>query len=89
MTYTIPLQELRKDDIPSAGGKGANLGELAQANIPVPPGFVITTQAYNDFVAANCCVDCGFDTAVNVRAAHNTGQVFCRPVSTVTVSQCH
>jgi phosphohistidine swiveling domain-containing protein len=32
---------------------GANLGELLGANLPVPPGFVITTAAYRRFVAAN------------------------------------
>lgn len=53
MTYTIPLAQLNKSDIPSAGGKGANLGELVQAGIPVPPGFVVSTAAYDAFVQAN------------------------------------
>jgi pyruvate,water dikinase len=35
------------------GGKGANLARLARAGFFVPGGFLITTQAYNDFVAAN------------------------------------
>ncbi len=35
------------------GGKGANLSRLAQAGFPVPPGFLLTTQAYQDFVQAN------------------------------------
>ena len=52
MTYTIPLAQLTKDDIPAAGGKGANLGELAAAGFPIPPGFVLTTEAYDDFVQA-------------------------------------
>ncbi len=38
--------ELSKADVPRVGGKGANLGELTQAGIPVPPGFVLTAQAY-------------------------------------------
>jgi pyruvate,water dikinase len=48
----VPLQavrtfaELRKGDTESAGGKGANLGELTAAGLPVPPGFVVTAQAY-------------------------------------------
>jgi pyruvate,water dikinase len=33
-------------DAPTVGGKGANLGELVQAGLPVPPGFVVTAQAY-------------------------------------------
>jgi rifampicin phosphotransferase len=39
--------------LPLAGGKGANLARLAQAGLPVPNGFTITTQAYQVFVAAN------------------------------------
>lgn len=38
--------ELRKGDTEVAGGKGANLGELTAAGLPVPPGFVVTAQAY-------------------------------------------
>ena len=35
------------------GGKGANLAKLAHAGFPVPGGFLVTTQAYDEFVAAN------------------------------------
>lgn len=45
--------ELERDSLQIAGGKGANLGVLAQAGFPVPPGFVITTGAYRHFVAEN------------------------------------
>jgi pyruvate,water dikinase len=38
--------DLSKADVPRVGGKGANLGELTRAGLPVPPGFVITAQAY-------------------------------------------
>jgi pyruvate,water dikinase len=44
------FEELTKDDIPTVGGKNANLGEMTQANIPVPPGFAITAQAYQRFI---------------------------------------
>src|SRR6266550_18131 len=40
------LADLRAADLPVAGGKGANLGELIGAGFPVPDGFVITTTAY-------------------------------------------
>jgi phosphohistidine swiveling domain-containing protein len=53
MTYTAWFDEIRKDDIALAGGKGANLGELSRAGLPVPPGFVITTAAYDAFVKSN------------------------------------
>ncbi|GAA4547519.1 PEP/pyruvate-binding domain-containing protein [Pseudonocardia xishanensis] len=39
-------------DLAAVGGKGANLGELARAGLPVPAGFVLTTGAYAAFVDA-------------------------------------
>lgn len=45
--------EVGKDDIPLVGGKGANLGEMTQANLPVPPGFIVTAEAYFEFLQAN------------------------------------
>ncbi len=36
MTHTAWFNEIRKDDIALAGGKGANLGELSHAGLPVP-----------------------------------------------------
>jgi pyruvate,water dikinase len=42
----LSLDELTAADLPEAGGKGANLGELRRAGFPVPDGFVITTVAY-------------------------------------------
>lgn len=53
MAYTIPFSGLGKNDIPIAGGKGANLGELASSGFTVPPGFVVTTEAYKTFIHAN------------------------------------
>ena len=44
------FEELNKEDVAIAGGKGANLGELTQAGIPVPPGFVITSRTYQQFI---------------------------------------
>lgn len=44
--YVVGFDALRKDDTAIAGGKGANLGELTQAGLPVPPGFVVTADAY-------------------------------------------
>ncbi len=42
----VPLERLRASDLPVAGGKGANLGELMAAGFEVPDGFVVTTEAY-------------------------------------------
>ncbi|MFQ5888107.1 MAG: PEP/pyruvate-binding domain-containing protein, partial [Candidatus Hydrothermarchaeales archaeon] len=44
------FDELKKDDVGIAGGKGANLGEMTQAGLPVPPGFVITSKTYEEFL---------------------------------------
>ena len=44
------FKEVTKNDIPLVGGKGANLGEMTRANIPVPPGFIVTVNAYYDFL---------------------------------------
>jgi len=44
------FDEVTKEDIPLVGGKGANLGEMTKANIPVPFGFVVTAAAYFDFL---------------------------------------
>jgi pyruvate,water dikinase len=53
MQYVELFSEIGHDDINLAGGKGANLGELTRAGLPVPPGFVLTTEAYRAFVAEN------------------------------------
>src|SRR6266542_2708378 len=49
----LPLAVISRHDLAVAGGKGANLGELVRAGFPVPTGFVVTTAAYDRFVAAN------------------------------------
>ena len=48
--YVRSFSELGAGDLALAGGKGANLGELVQAGLPVPPGFVLVTSAYRAFV---------------------------------------
>ena len=44
------FSELNKDSGNIAGGKGANLSEIYNLKVPVPPGFVVTAQAYNYFL---------------------------------------
>jgi len=53
MSYIKWFKDLSKEDIAIAGGKGANLGELTQAGIPVPPGFVVLSSAYYKFLEDN------------------------------------
>ncbi|MGB9299732.1 MAG: phosphoenolpyruvate synthase, partial [Anaerolineae bacterium] len=51
------FKELSKSDVGIAGGKGANLGEMTQAGLPVPPGFTVTTPAYRRFTEATRILD--------------------------------
>ena len=44
------LDDLRNDDVDIAGGKGASLGEMWNAKLPVPPAFVVTSEAYRYFI---------------------------------------
>ncbi len=53
------FDQVGRDATPLVGGKGANLGELTQAQIPVPPGFVVTTSAYRAFL-----LDTGLDRRI-------------------------
>jgi len=46
----LKFNQVGKTDIPYVGGKGANLGEMVSANIPVPDGFIVTAKAYYDFI---------------------------------------
>ena len=49
-TLIIWFENLRKTDIPSVGGKNANLGEMINAGMPVPPGFAVTAFSYKKFI---------------------------------------
>jgi pyruvate, water dikinase len=44
------FDELTREDVALAGGKGANLGDMAQLRLPVPPGFVVTAPAYRHVI---------------------------------------
>ena len=51
------FNEVGKKDVASVGGKGANLGELTNAQIPVPPGFIVTADAYYEFLEKTQIMD--------------------------------
>lgn len=53
MDYIDDFSEVGRSDVPTAGGKGAGLGELVRAGLPVPPGFLLNTAAYELFVHSN------------------------------------
>lgn len=49
-TYILPFNAISAGDLAHVGGKGANLGEMARAGFPVPPGFCLTTAAFRRFM---------------------------------------
>ncbi|OIO50202.1 MAG: hypothetical protein COX12_02435 [Candidatus Brennerbacteria bacterium CG23_combo_of_CG06-09_8_20_14_all_44_41] len=50
MKFIKTFKEINRRDIKIAGGKGANLGELAFIKMPVPPGFVVLASAFERFL---------------------------------------
>jgi len=44
------FKEISKDNISIVGGKGANLGEMYNLGMPVPPGFMVNADAYKEFI---------------------------------------
>jgi len=51
------FHEVTREDVATVGGKGANLGEMTKARIPVPPGFIVTANAYYDFLRKSKITD--------------------------------
>ncbi|MBU0636902.1 hypothetical protein KKH16_01700 [Patescibacteria group bacterium] len=50
MALIKTFREITKSDTAIAGGKGASLGEMTRAGIPVPPGFVILSDVFEKFL---------------------------------------
>ena len=55
--YTTTLENINSGSLALVGGKGANLGELVSAGLPVPRAFCITTDAYRSFVDENAIAE--------------------------------
>ena len=51
--YVIGLDQIGKNDIKIAGGKGANIGEMIKFGIPVPSGFIVTTSSFDHLIQIN------------------------------------
>src|SRR4030081_2320784 len=50
--YVLGLEEVDKTQVALVGGKGAHLGELSRIEgLPVPPGFCVTTDAFQRILA--------------------------------------
>jgi len=56
------LEEVGKEDIAIVGGKGASLGEMLRAELPVPTGFAVTAQAFRRFIDENGINDALFSS---------------------------
>ena len=52
MTYIVGLEDVGKES-KNVGAKASNLGEMMKAGLPVLPGFVLTTEAYEMFLRFN------------------------------------
>ncbi|MGV9917761.1 pyruvate, phosphate dikinase [Streptomyces cellulosae] len=49
--YVYAFGEGGKDQADLLGGKGANLAEMTRLGLPVPPGFIVTTEACRAYLA--------------------------------------
>ncbi len=61
MKFIAWFSEINKEDIPIAGGKGANLGEMSQIGLPIPPGFIVTADTYWEFMTRSGLKNTVFD----------------------------
>ncbi len=75
------LEEVGKEDIAIVGGKGASLGEMIHAELPVPPGFAVTAQTFRRFIDENGIaeklfgsLDVNVDDAEILRGAEKTAK---------------
>src|SRR5712691_9149149 len=71
------------------GGKGANLAEMTSLGIPVPPGFTITTEACNEYLARGGRFPEGFDREIDgslERMGNLVGSRFGDPARPLLVS---
>ena len=55
--FVLPFEQIGREDIARVGGKGANLGEMLHAGLPVPGGFVLTVDAYAHAIEASGMAD--------------------------------
>ncbi len=73
MRYVYAFEQGSKDQKYLLGGKGANLAEMTNLGLPVPPGFTITTDACKAYMAADDTIPDGLlDEVAEARAALET-----------------
>lgn len=69
-THVREISTLRITDAEQAVGKGANMGELVAAGLPVPPGFVLMRSSYLESMRVG-----GVDTEINALHREAVAQV--------------
>jgi pyruvate,water dikinase len=79
---TRPLAELRSADAGRFGGKSSTLGELISAEIPVPPGFALSIDAFRLFVA-----DAGLGDVIATTMAGAGGDVDAAGAASQTIGE--
>ena len=67
----LTLEEIKKEDIPSVGGKGASLGEMFGIGLPVPKAFVVTAQAFRGFLSETGIEEKLFSGLANLNVEEN------------------
>ena len=75
MQYVIPFEEIKKEDVLTAGGKGANLGEMTAAGIPVPRGAVVSAKGYDLFMTENNIDPAVFENPSELRNTIKKGKL--------------
>lgn len=76
MKYIRTFQEIKKEDISIVGGKGANLGEMFNAGLPVPNGFCITGNAFDEYMKRNSFEQQRSDFGNQLRFQIANGQIW-------------
>jgi len=73
--YILAFEKIKKDDIPTAGGKGANLGEMTEAGINIPKGGVLLASAYDAYMQFNNIGVENFGSGEELRQAIVNGEI--------------
>ena len=71
----VPFSEIKKEDIKTAGGKGANLGEMTGAGINIPGGSVLLACAYDEYMTFNGIEPDRYESGNDLREAIRGGEI--------------
>ncbi|MCR4739911.1 MAG: phosphoenolpyruvate synthase [Lachnospiraceae bacterium] len=71
----VLFENIRKEDVNTAGGKGANLGEMTAAGINIPGGGVLLAAAYDEYLVFNGIDPLKYESAESLREAIRQGEL--------------